>query len=325
MTSRLAAAAVTAVAVGVAMLPSTARAHGETSPLILSVVDGVEPETPKVTFTPVRGVAALLEVSNRTDDTVELLSPRGEPFLRVGPRGAYGNARSEYWRASGNPDGRPPSRPPPKGSGPLWVLASREPRWAYYEHRLHPNQVRLPAKADGSREIIRLLDWKVPFRIAGRPGRLRGQIEFRPVLGKAMSELTSSAQPLPGVAVALLQGRFPGVLLQNSRPEAVVVMGRAGSRSPVWGQRGSRSTCAARRASRIVAPAARRRKRSPIRKPHRAGARSAIRRRSHGSSRVPVTRASSRPTPSCGGANRRGSPPGGFRSSPEGGQSGCRA
>ena len=220
-----------------AAAPAAAGAHGEASPLIRSVVEKVEPRISGVTFTPVRGPAALVRVVNRTDEDVEILSIDGEPFLRVGPRGVFGNTRSPAWFESGNPDGQgvPGLRP---GGKPRWRLFGRRPAWEYYEHRLHPSTVAVPRSVRDEREPVRLRGFSVPFRHGGRAAKVVGRVEFRPVLGRFAAELQSSAQPLPGVSVTLLPGSHPGLLVQNTSGRPIVVGGSEGEPYARIGPRG---------------------------------------------------------------------------------------
>jgi hypothetical protein len=233
------AAVLAAALAGAAALPAAAGAHGEASPLVRGVVDGVEPRVPGVHLVPVSGTASLLNVVNTTGEDLLVLAPDGEPFLRVGPRGAHGNRASPYWWRSGNPDGVAGRGAPRTAGRPRWTLVSREPAWAYYEHRLHPGNVALPREARGTRRIVRLLDFGIELRHGGRPMRLRGHLEFRPVLGRVRPELTAGAQPLPGVTVAVLEGRFPGMLLRNASGRNVVVEGRQGEAFARVGPRGA--------------------------------------------------------------------------------------
>ena len=187
----------------------------------------MSPRIDGVSFTPVRGPAAQVLLRNRTREDVEVLDDAGRPFLRVGPRGVEGNVTSPSWFASGNPDGQ---GVPGVASGqpPRWKLVSRRPEWAYYEHRLHPSQVRLPPEARAARRPVRLLGFTVPFRHGGRPAKVTGHLEFRPLAGRVVPALRSGSRPLPGVTAAMLPADFPAVLLQNSGREPVTVLGRDG-------------------------------------------------------------------------------------------------
>jgi hypothetical protein len=217
--------------------PAAAGAHGETSPLIRSVIDGVEPRPEGVRFRTVSGQSALIEVTNRGGQDVTMLGTKDVPFLRVGPRGVFGNLHAPDWYRSGNPDGvagvalRREVRP-------RWTRVARKPVWAYYEHRMHPRRVLLPEDEDGTERTLRLLDWKVPFDHGGRRGLIEGHIEFRPILGAVVPSMTSGARPLPGVTVRVLPGRWPGMLMQSTSTEPVTVEGRDGEPFARFSRRG---------------------------------------------------------------------------------------
>jgi hypothetical protein len=232
-----AAAVLVGVVVSVAA-PATALAHGEASPLIRGVVDRVEPALPGVRFETVRGPAALFHVVNATEKTIEIVAIDGRPFLRIGPRGVRADVASRAWFESGNPDGvgRPGVKPDQKAD---WRLVSKQPEWSYFEHRLHPREARLPKEAQGSRKKMKLDDFVVPIRADGRPAKVEGHLEFRPVVGTLQPTLTSSAEPVSGVSVTVLAGRFPGLYLRNSSRRSVTILGRDGEPFARIGPRGT--------------------------------------------------------------------------------------
>ncbi len=219
--------------------PASAYAHGESSPLIRTVVDRVEAPAPGVRVTTEAGAAAALRVANRGPAELEVAAPGGEPFLRIGPGGTSANVSSLYWYKSGNPDGVGSlPRGVPRGAPPRWIQVSTEPTWTWFEHRLHPAPINPPPDLLRSQQRQTLSDWSVPIRLDGRAGQIDGRVEFRPPLGSVVSALASPAQPLPGVFVALVPGQQPALLVQNQGRRALTVKGRQGEPFARIGRRG---------------------------------------------------------------------------------------
>ncbi len=209
--------------------PTSAGAHGESSPLIKTVVDGITPADPAVRASTQAGPATTLQLTNDSPSVVEVIAPAGEAFIRISHAGTYANVSSPEWYRSGNPDGVgrfPPGIVP--GSPPRWVLISKEPTLTWFEHRLHPAPVGVPPSLVGSQRRQRLSDWSVPIRIAGAPGRISGHTDYRPLFGAVTAEVVGSPQPLPGVLMYVLPGPVPGLFLESTRHTPVLVRGRAG-------------------------------------------------------------------------------------------------
>jgi hypothetical protein len=204
-----------------------AHAHGEGSPFIRAVVEEVTPAVPGLSVTTTRAPVTLLQVRNDSAQELEILSDRGEPFLRIGRGGVFANARSADWYASGNPDGVfrvPRGR---LGGPPRWVKVSAEPGWSWFDHRLHPRaQVSLPPATE--RQTVRLFGWTVPARLGGRPGSIKGRVEWRPVYGGLLATLLSRPDPRTGVTAEVAPGRIPALFVTNAGPRPVTVLGRAG-------------------------------------------------------------------------------------------------
>lgn len=205
-------------------LAAQASAHGEASPLVRSVVSGVDPERKDLTFTVVRGPVAQISVRNATQEETEILDDKGEAFLRIGPQGVFGDVASPAWAASGNPEG---AHPPGlrEDDPPRWRRFATRPEWTYYDHRLHPSGVVIPPEVRRARKTVPLRTFSIPIRHGGEEGRVRGHLEFRPVVGRVTPALVSGAAPLPGVTAVALPGRFPGLLVQNAGRAPVVVLG----------------------------------------------------------------------------------------------------
>ena len=229
-----------AVAGSGAALPASAGAHGESSAAIRSVIDRVEPPAPAVEVEVLRGRAAALAATNRGRDDLVVIGDEGEPFLRIGPRGTFANVNSRSWYRSGNPDGV--SLPPTGarvGAAPRWKRVSREATWTWFDHRLHPATLTVPAEAAKGRRTVRLDSWKVPMRLAGRPLEVAGHVEYRPLTGAVLPELTSPAMLGAGAFVTILRGRVPGLYVQSTGAEPISVAGREGEPFARIGPRGT--------------------------------------------------------------------------------------
>ena len=228
--ARGAAAATFTFALGaLAVAVPPASGHGETQEEVRTVVLGSEPPMPDVSVRTVTSTSTALELVNRGPRTVEVLSGRARPFLRIGPRGVEADVNSTDWYASGNPEGV--VNPPPGarvGAAPRWERVARVPAWTWFDHRLHPTRIEVPADAAARSERRRLADWTVPVRYDGRAAEIRGYVEFRPVTGAIAPTLTDPS-PVSGVVAAALPGRVPGVFLDASGTRAAVtVHGSAG-------------------------------------------------------------------------------------------------
>ena len=86
-------------------LSGVASGHGETSPLFRTVVDGIAPHIPGIGAETDTNQQDYVAFRNQTRTDVVILGDLGEPFLRIGPDGAFANLNSPTWRGSGNPDG----------------------------------------------------------------------------------------------------------------------------------------------------------------------------------------------------------------------------
>jgi hypothetical protein len=211
------------VAVALVCAPSAA-AHGEASPLVRGVVDSIEPSMPGVRFTIVKGPAALVQVVNKSNSPVEIVSIDGRPFIRIGPRGVEANVASQAWFESGNPDGVATTQTK-GGKEPRWERVSQKPVWSYFEHRLHPREAELPPEVVESREVKRLDSFNIPIRYKGSGGAVKGHLEFNPVVGAAMPRLTTPSGIADGLTVTALPGRLPALYLTNTSRRTVVVIG----------------------------------------------------------------------------------------------------
>ena len=201
--------------------PAPATAH-EADPRIVTTLTEVEPSLPSQVVVQVQaGIASQLVADNPTATVLEVLGTSGRPFLRLSSAGVFGDVANEEFFTTANPTGAAPSGAGDEGP-PRWVRISGGTAWGWYDHRLHPDEVRAPA--DEARPA-RLADFAVPFRYGDLPVTARGTVEFRPLLGSFLV----SADPAPGgLQVQTLPGRLPGVFLSAPQDVPVAVEGRDG-------------------------------------------------------------------------------------------------
>jgi len=190
-----------------------AGAHGGAG--VVPVLQQVSPSLPAGVELSVAGtaVAALLEVTVSGDRVVEVADPAGVPWLRVGPAGVEVDAGvAETYRSTHPEGGGVPSEVTAGARARGWVRVSTAPRWAWFEHRLHP--------AGGPTAGA----WEVPLTVAGTPHVARGVLEPPPpVTGRVTAALRT---PVPGgVAVEVLPGQVPGLLLRLDGAKDVLVRG----------------------------------------------------------------------------------------------------
>jgi hypothetical protein len=203
-----------------------ARSHGERDPALRTIIDAV-PRVPGLDVRVAPGVAQRLEVRNTSGQMLEILAASGEPFLRIGPRGVEANLASRGWYASGNADGvvRAPPDAGPRTT-PRWRLVSRQPRWGWFAHELHPNASgNVPGDVVRAGRPARLGGWKVTVTVDGQRRDVEGHFEYRPVRGNLSVRLTTAPEVAPGVSVAVLQGRVPGLFLTSRTRRTVLVEG----------------------------------------------------------------------------------------------------
>lgn len=221
--------AAAAVGAGSACVTAPAFGHGETTPTIVTKIDGVSQRVPGLDVSIVRDQAARLQVTNRTGREYRVLAKGGDAFIRIGPQGVLANVHSITWYRSGNPDG---VGDPPKGvkvgGPPRWEKISDKPSWTWFDHRMHPGTVRVGQQSIDAQSRARLDDWKIPGRLGSERLDVTGHVEFRPLRGNVTTDLTGSPRPAPGVQVQLLHGRLPGLYLANTGERPVTVIGREG-------------------------------------------------------------------------------------------------
>ena len=202
----------------------------------------------------VTSVAEQLVLTNPTEQRVDVLDDDGDPFLRIGPRGVLANLSSPAWYLTNNPlgVGRVPAGVR-AGARPRWARVAADPSWGWFDHRLHPSEVTVPADVRAAGEPAELARWSVPLRVGTARVALTGAIRFEPVLGTLVSELTDPPD-VRGLTLTTLAGRVPGMFLDNRTGQRVTVLGAGGEPFLRFGSSGveanihSPSWLAARRA-----------------------------------------------------------------------------
>jgi len=219
------AAAVAALLMLVASAPMV-QAH-ESDPAVVTVLDSISPQLPAgVRVQVVSSIAAQLLVENTTSTPLQAVAESGEIFVRVSAAGVEGNFGSQAWYDSNAPSGR--ARTPGGALGaPRFVRVQGEPSWGWFDHRLHPAEVRVTPAVRNAKVRSRLAEWTVPLRYGTTEVTLRGHLEYRPVLGRIVTAITSSSLP-SGVEMSSVDGRLPGLFLRNGTGATVRVLGLDG-------------------------------------------------------------------------------------------------
>ncbi|MEO6206176.1 MAG: hypothetical protein ABIO67_12475 [Mycobacteriales bacterium] len=207
-------------------LGAPAEAHSS-DPRIVTTVDQVAPELPHDVVIQARsGIASQLVAANPTEAPLEVLGRDGAPFLRLSRTGVEANLASADFYETSNPNGSLAAVPAAVRASPAasarWVRISDGDSWGWYDHRLHPASYPVPSD---QRIPAVLARFEVPFRYGTTAVRVTGQIVFTPLLGGLRVD---GPAPVAGIAVDVLQGRLPGLLLRVTTAESVIVRGRDG-------------------------------------------------------------------------------------------------
>jgi hypothetical protein len=153
------------------------------------------------------GADALLQVHNTGDSDVIVTGYNSEPFLRVGPEGAFENRRSPA--AYLNADRYAQVEVPPDADAaaePEWRKLSDEPRWQWHDHRIHWMAQESPPQVEESSGVTQtVLDWNVPYQVADQQLAVQGVLEWIPP-GPMWPWLVGAAAAVV-VPVAMLAGR----------------------------------------------------------------------------------------------------------------------
>lgn len=221
------------VAVGLAATTAPpAFGHTGEPDLVKPILERVEPEVAGLQVRVAYSANYQFVVNNPTATELVILADTGEPFLRIGPNGVFGNLRSKSWYDANAPEGL--LRFPPEAKEGVdvpsdWKLIARQPSYGWFDHRLHPVERYVAPEVKRSRTPVTLGHWKVPIRYGDKKGEIGGRFEFQPVFGSYRSVLVSPEAPAEGVKVQVAPsssgGGVPALFVENRSPETVTILG----------------------------------------------------------------------------------------------------
>lgn len=242
---------IAATLLGVAAIVASAgpSAGHEEVPGVSAVIDSITPSLPAGVRVEARiSVADQLLVSNTTAEDVIVVGEQGEPFLRIGPQGAFANLRSATWYRSNDPTGlvKPPDTVDP-AAAPEWARATTEPAWGWFDHRLHRDRLTgAPAVKDRDTPVV-LEEWTVPLRYGAVEHVVKGHRQYKfpggvwqTELKKVPSELSALAlsSVVPGVTVTRKDAAAPVVVILGEADEPMLRLTAEGveanEASPTW-------------------------------------------------------------------------------------------
>lgn len=191
---------------------------------VLDPLDEALPEGVEVSVVGTQ-VASLLEVANPTDEVLEVQQGDGTPWLRISSSGVEVASGAVDTYATTNPTGGSVPNDVLDGAREnRWVRVTEEPRWSWFEHRMHPEGITPTATA--AENAAELLAWEVAATYGGTDVVISGTLELRPPTGTISAELTSDVPD--GIELQALPGGVPGLLLSLDGATEVVVVGVSG-------------------------------------------------------------------------------------------------
>jgi hypothetical protein len=205
-----------------------ASAHEEV-PGVRAVIDRITPTLPGVRVQTVISVADELVVDNPTATDLLVLADTGEPFLRIGPSGVFGNVHSPTWFLSNDPTG---TTVPPKDASPsappLFARVSTGHSWGWFDHRMHRVPLATAPLVPDPSKPVRLESWAIPLRYGAEAVTVSGHREYRAPQGAWAARVVKSPKGLRAIA---LPGPIPAITVRPQRSAGTVtVIGEAGER-----------------------------------------------------------------------------------------------
>jgi hypothetical protein len=145
-----------------------------------------------------------LQIVNQTGRQVDVRGYGGEPYVRVKPDGTVEvNKRSpSYWL---NEDRYGNAKVPAQATNsaaPQWDVVDKTGRYEWHDHRIHYMSKSTPKQVTDKGKRTKVFDWRVPIAVAGKPGRIRGDLYWVPTSGGL------SRGALLGLAAIVIAGVF---------------------------------------------------------------------------------------------------------------------
>ena len=223
-------------------VPTSAAAH-DGPPGRSAVLDPLHPTLSKLEIATATVVTPQINVTNRTNKTLEVLDDTDTPFLRIGPAGVHANVASAAWEPSNDPRGVAASsrRSRRRDNDVVWQRVARRPTWNWFDHRTHPANIAV--EVDESEAAP--LRWSIPVRIGRKRSEISGQVVQRPVRGEIVAAPLPAARidgldmvPVPTDPPALLIDASVDAVVLGTQGEPFLRFSRhdvqANTRSPTW-------------------------------------------------------------------------------------------
>ena len=164
--------------------PAAAHGVGGLEPTnYVTTVAGITPPAPGLHVRAV-DVGTSIELRNDSAHDVIVIGYQREPYLRIGPRGAWQNVRSPAVFLNRT---RVPTQEAPPGqydakAAPEWRKISTAPVAVWHDHRTHWMGTEDPAivRRDPGRPHVVIRDWQIPLRMDGRKLTVTGDAGWVP-------------------------------------------------------------------------------------------------------------------------------------------------
>jgi hypothetical protein len=208
--------------------PGSADAH-KGSPNYRTTVRSVEPAVAGLDIQ-VLNYDDRLQVINESGKQVDVRGYDGEPYLRVkADRTVEVNKRSPsyYLNEDRYADVKVPAQAS-KTAPPQWDVVDKSGRYEWHDHRIHYMAKGVPQQVADRDKRTKVFDWRVPITVAGKPGRIKGDLYWVPTTGGGLSR-----GALLGLAAIVIVGVFLVEVVRRRRARQADARPR--DTSEAWG------------------------------------------------------------------------------------------